>query len=182
MGQARIKIPSILLYLVIGLGVATRSSQAADESLEYQVKAAFLLNFVKFVGWPASAFPQPDSPISICILGADPFGKVLDQLIEGESVNDRKLAIERVKATPIPKDCQVLFLSRVEREMYRTLPGLGPGILTVGEGDGFIREGGMISFVIENRRVRFDINRTTAENAGLKLSSKLLSVARSVVK
>src|ERR1035438_10306108 len=92
-----VKIPSILMCLGIGLAVAVPSSRAAEESLEYKVKAAFLLNFVKFVEWPASAFPEPDSPISICILGVDPFGKTLDQLVAGESVNGRKLAIERVK-------------------------------------------------------------------------------------
>jgi hypothetical protein len=172
-----VKIPSILLCLGIGLAVAVPSSRAADESLEYKVKAAFLLNFVKFVEWPASAFPEPDSPISICILGVDPFGKTLDQLVAGESVNGRKLAVERVKRTPPPKNCQVVFLGKAE-----TLPPLGPGVLTVGEGDNFLHEGGVIGFIIENRRVRFDINQTAAENAELKLSSKLLSVARSVEK
>jgi hypothetical protein len=182
MGPPRAKIPSILLCLGIGFGLAIPGSQAADDSLEYQVKAAFLLNFAKFVEWPASAFPEPDSPISICILGVDPFGKTLDQLIAGESVNGRKLAIERVKRTPPPKSCQVLFLSKAERETNKTLPALGPGVLTVGEGDNFVHEGGVIGFIIENRRVRFDINQTAAENAELKLSSKLLSVARSVEK
>jgi hypothetical protein len=171
--KRRVQIPAILLCLAM----AVSSIQAADESLEYQVKAAFLLNFVKFVEWPASAFPEQDSPISICILGADPFGKTLDQLVAGESVNGRKLTVERVKRTPPPKNCQVVFLSKAE-----TLPSWGPGVLTIGEGDNFVREGGMIGFLIENRRVRFDINQIAAEKAELKLSSKLLSVARSVAK
>ena len=80
------------------------------------------------------------------------------------------------------KACQVLFISKSEKDVAKILPALGPGVLTVGEGEISIRDGGMIAFVIENRRVRFDINQTAAENAGLKLSSKLLSVARSVEK
>lgn len=181
MAQRRAKIFANLLCLGLGVGPAMAPVPAADQSLEYQVKAAFLMNFVKFVEWPASTFREPDSPISICILGEDPFGKALDQLIAGESVNGRKVTVERVKRTP-PKNCQVLFLSRAERAIDKTLPSLGPGVLTVGEGDNFVREGGMIGFIIENRRVRFDINRSAAEKAELKLSSKLLSVARSVQK
>ena len=78
--------------------------------------------------------------------------------------------------------CQVLFVSMPEKELLKFFPGVGPGVLTIGEGEGFVRDGGMIAFVLENHRVRFDINQTAAENAGLKLSSKLLSVARSVEK
>ncbi|HLK20343.1 MAG TPA: YfiR family protein [Bryobacteraceae bacterium] len=177
MAQRRAKIPSILLCAAI-LGAAIPTSQGAEESLEYQVKAAFLLNFVKFVEWPESAFADGNSSISICILGDDPFGKTLDQLIAGETVNGRKLAVERVRRIPPLKSCQVLFVNKSEQ----LLPALGPGVLTVGEGDHFVREGGIIGFVIDKRRVRFDINQTAAEKAELKLSSKLLSVARSVEK
>lgn len=181
MAQQRAKIPAILC-LIIAFGLARSNSSAAEESLEYQVKAAFLLNFIKFTEWPASAFADSDSPISICILGVDPFGNALDQLIAGESVNGRKVAIERMKRAPSPKTCQVLFMNKSEKDIDKTLSALGPGILTVGEGESFVRNGGMIAFIIENRRVRFDINQTAAQNSVLKLSSKLLSVARSVEK
>ena len=150
--------------------------------LEYQVKAAFLLNFTKFVEWPPSAFDAADSPIAICVLGDDPFGNALDQIVAGEVVNGRKVVVRRIKRTPAPKSCQVLFVSRPEKEVLSILSGLGPGVLTVGEGESFVRDGGMIAFVVENRRVRFGINQTAAETAGLKLSSKLLNVARSVEK
>ena len=153
-----------------------------DEPLEYQVKAAFLLNFTKFIDWPPAAFAQADSPVSICILGDDPFGNALDQIVAGEVVNGRKVAAERIKSAPAPQSCQVLFISKSETGVAKLLPGIKPGILTVGEGENFLRERGMIAFVIQNRRVRFEINQTVAETAGLKLSSKLLNVATVVEK
>lgn len=155
---------------------------AAGETLEYQVKAAFLLNFTKFIEWPAAAFDAPDAPIVICILGEDPFGRQLDQVVEGEVVNGRRVVALRVKSLPPPKTCHVLFVARADQDVLKSLPGVGPGVLTVGEGEGFLRSGGTIAFVIENRRVRFGINETKAANAGLVVSSKLLNIARSVEK
>jgi len=171
----------LCLFMLDGLTPAL-FPQAGGESLEYQVKAAFLLNFTKFIEWPAAAFEAADSPIAICILGEDPFGNALDQILTGEVVNGRKVVAQRLKRAPAPKACQVLFVSKPEKDTLKALPGLGPGILTVGEGESFVREGGMIAFLIENRRVRFDIHETRAESAELKLSSKLLSVARSIEK
>ena len=168
--------PAILICLVLG----PHALRAADQSLEYRVKAAFLLNFTKFIEWPPAAFGQPDSPISICILGEDPFGPALDQTVTGEVVNGRRVIVQRIKRAPSPGSCQVLFISRSERDVAAVLTGLGPGVLSIGEGEGFIHNGGMIGFVIENRRVRFGINEAAAENAGIKLSSKLLNVAATV--
>jgi hypothetical protein len=174
---------AMMTCLAIGIGpVRPFSVRAADDSLEYQVKAVFLLNFTKFVEWPASAFGAPDSPMAICILGDDPFGSTLDQIVAGEVVSGRKVAVQRMKRAPPPKSCQVLFVGNPGKDGLGILPALGPGVLTVGEGQGFVRDGGMIAFVIEDRRVRFDINQTAADNAGLKLSSRLLNVARSVGK
>jgi YfiR/HmsC-like len=155
---------------------------SAQQPLEYQVKAAFLLNFTKFIEWPPTAFSTPDAPLTLCILGADPFGSALDQIVAGEVVNGRKLSVERIKRAPGPQSCQVLYVGSPEKETLKILSGVGPRVLTVGEGAGFLRSGGIIAFVIDNRRVRFDIHQATAENAGLALSSKLLSVARSVDK
>jgi hypothetical protein len=158
------------------------SLHAAGEPLEYQVKAAFLLNFTKFVEWPPSAFDSASSPIAICVLGSDPFGNSLDQIVAEEVVAGRRVIVRRIKRTPEGKLCQALFVSIPEKGVPDTLSGVGPGVLTIGEGESFVRGGGMIAFVVENHRVRFGINETAAEIAGLKLSSKLLSVARSVEK
>jgi hypothetical protein len=174
-----------LLCVLVALGALLWGpcAFAADDSLEYQVKAAFLLNFIKFIDWPESAFADQGSPVAICILGYDPFGHALDQVVEGETVNGRKVALQRIKRLPPSKSCQVLFIGKSEKDTLKTiLPELEPGVLTVGEGESFMRAGGMIAFVIENRRVRFDVNQAVAETAALKLSSKLLSVARSVKK
>jgi len=154
---------------------------AADEpSLEYQVKAAFLLNFTKFIEWPATSFASADSPFTICVLGKDPFGHALDDAVEGESVGAHKMTVRVISDPPAPQACQVLFMGATDKDPGAILNGLAPGILTVGEHAGFGHAGGIIAFVLDNRRVRFDINQAAAERAGLKLSSKLLSVARSV--
>lgn len=155
---------------------------APAEPLEYQVKAAFLLNFTKFVQWPASAFADENSPVAICILGEDPFGNALDEMVKGEALNGRQLVVQRIRRAPEPKACQVLFVAKSEKETARTLADLGPGVLTVGEGEKFLRDGGIIAFVIQDRRVRFDIDQAAAAKAKITLSSRLMNVARSVEK
>jgi hypothetical protein len=156
-------------------------ARAAEESspLEYQVKAAFLLNFTKFIDWPPSPPGNAGPSFEICILGDDPFGTVLDQMLEGETLRGQNVAVQRVRR-PVPASCRVLFISKGERDLEGLLPSLGPGVLTVSEDNAFLRDGGMIGFVVENHRVRFDINQTVAGRAGLRISSKLLKVARSV--
>jgi hypothetical protein len=177
---ADIRRSAVILVFALASFVAPPAVKPAERSLEYEVKAAFLLNFTKFVDWPESAFTDAGSPIEICILGKDPFGHVLDEIIQGEAVNTRKVTVRRVTEVPAPQACQVVFISRLEKDVKGSLSKIRGGVLTVGEGDGFLREGGMIAFVVENRRVRFDVNPSAAEGAELRFSSKLLSVARTV--
>jgi hypothetical protein len=173
---------AILTSAVIALGLGPGCLPVpADEPLEYQVKAAFLLNFTKFIEWPPAAFGTAESPFTICVLGNNPFGSALDQIVKDEVVNGRRVAAQYLKRVPAPQTCQILFLNGPGKEIA-ALPDLGPGLLTVGEGETFIRDGGMISFVIDNHRVRFEINQSTAVRAGLQMSSKLLGVAKSVEK
>jgi len=154
--------------------------QGAEPPLEYQVKAAFLLNFTKFVEWPPESFSAADTPISICVTGDAGIGPVLEQMVEGEAVGGRKLVVQKAPADP--SKCQVLFIGKAEKEVGRLLAGVSKGVLTVGEEVGFLADGGMIDFVIDNRRVRFDINQKAVGNSSLKLSSKLFNVARQVEK
>jgi len=168
---------SAALLLTMG---ATLTRGDDSHLSEYQVKALDLFNFTKFVDWPAASFADEHSPFCICVLGDDPFGKFLDQILEGEEINGRKLVIQRIRRVPEQKSCQVLFVSGSEKEVGKTLAPLGPGVLTVGEGDEFRQAGGVITFVTENRHVRFDINQRAAGNARLVISSRLLSVARNV--
>jgi YfiR/HmsC-like len=149
---------------------------------EYQVKAAFLYNFAKFVEWPASSFSSETSPLQICVFGHDPFSQALHDITQNKSVGGRKLEVKSAPDIQQAKSCQVLFISASEEtQVKQILEGLrATSVLTVGDTNGFIEQGGMINFVLENDRVRFEINRKAAEQAGLKISSKLLSVAKSV--
>ena len=172
------RIASLRRFLCTAL--LLRCVVLAEPASEFDVKAAFLLNFTKFIEWPPSAFAAADSPMNICVIGKDPLGAALDEIVQGEAVNGRRVAVERLPAMPPPKTCQLIYISAEGKGIEKMLSGVGPGVLTVGEGDDFLRGGGMIGFVIENRRVRFDINQAAAEGAALKLSSKLLRVARFV--
>lgn len=169
------------VWALAGLSVLS-PGEVPRSATEYQVKAAFLLNFTKFVEWPSGAFAASDSHFTICLVGKDPFARILDEMVDGEVVNGRKMTVRRMSESPSPQVCQVVFIGSQEKDIPRILGGLGRGVLTVGEGDGFIRAGGIIAFVIQDRRVRFDIAQSAAEGAALKLSSQLLAVARSVVK
>jgi len=171
---------SVLICLTLAFWAAVPGAAFQEPPSEYGVKAAFLLNFTKFVDWPADSFEKPDSPITICILGDDPFGRTLDSMLEGESVNGHKLAMQRIQKAPARRSCQVLFISAIEKSRSKVLKDVGPGVLSVGEYEGFLADGGIMNFVIDNRRVRFDINLAAAERALLRVSSKLLSVARSI--
>jgi hypothetical protein len=165
---------------VLCLLAAATGAHAADE---YRVKAAFLMNFTKFVDWPPASFSSETAPFSICILGSDPFGAALDSIVDGEAVDSHKLVVHRFGQPPQPGVCQVLFVGgSVRKDLGQILEEVGPGVLTVGEGDNFLLEGGIIAFVIDNRRVRFDINQSAAAKAELKMNAKLLGVARSVTK
>ena len=179
-GQGRRSAVGMAALAILAMARLLHGAQEVDAPREYEVKAAFLLNFTRFVEWPGLV-DTGDAPFSICILGDDPFGPVLDRIVEGESVNGRRLAIRRI-GRPHLNSCQVVFFAGHEKDTAKILAGLSPGVLTIGDGAAFLREGGMIAFVLENRRVRFDINQSAAAKAGIRISSKLLSVARSVEK
>ena len=151
---------------------------ASTESfaLEYKVKAAFLLNFTKFIEWSGS---ESMPAFSICLVGDDPFGPVLDKMVQGESVGGRKIIVQRT-SRDAAKGCQIAYIAKSERNPKEILSGLAPNVLTVGEGESFIRDGGVLAFVIDKGRVRFDISLAAARNEQLTVSSRLLTVARSV--
>jgi hypothetical protein len=148
-------------------------------SPEYKLKALVLFSFAKFVEWPPEAFSQPDSPIMIGVLGDDPFEEVLDQIVRGRTINGRPLVIKRSKRVQDLKSCNVLFISSSEQEresqILASLQGLP--VLTVGETQQFLSNGGIIRLKMKQQKVRFNIRAQVAERAGLKLSSQLLSLA-----
>lgn len=159
-----------VLFLVPGL--------AAAQAPEYDLKAAFLFNFVKFVEWPAQAFPSDRAPVNLCVYGQDPFGSTLDKVIEGERVGERSLVVRRPGLEELD-GCHVLFISRSEAErLGGVLARVGSKpVLTVADTDGFLQAGGAINFVLEGSKVRFLINQKAAERNGLRISSRLLRLA-----
>jgi hypothetical protein len=169
---------ALRLGMLIALLVAARG-QVIDE---YQVKAAFVYNFAKFVEWPAHSFTGPSAPIVICILGDDPFGSLLDIPVNGKLVEGRPLVVRRMSDVRHVKACQILFISSSERKRLASILAEVKlcGILTVGDMAGFAAEGGVITLQLEDGRVRFQVNMDAAEQQGLRISSKLLSLAQIV--
>jgi hypothetical protein len=168
---------STLLLFCIVLCNDSLLAQASAPS-EYEVKAAFLYNFAKFVEWPKNK-PRSGEPIFIGILGDDPFGEDMEKTVQGKSVNGHPIVIRRYKGDKPPEYCQILFISSSERRRVDRLLEMlkGSVTLTVSEMDQFCERGGMINFRIESSKVRFEVNHRAAESEGLKISSKLLSVA-----
>mgnify|MGYP001354234113 CR=1 FL=1 len=149
---------------------------------EYQIKAVFLYNFVQFVEWPASAFADASSPLRIGVLGRDPFGPALDEALGGESVRGRPLAVRRASRVEELDDCQLVFIAASEtRNAPAHLARLRDRpVLTVGEGDEFMRDGGGIAFYPEGRKIRFAINVHEVRRRGLRISAELLGLGKNV--
>ena len=163
-----------LLLVLLGSGPV----RAADE---YQIKAAFLYNFLKYVTWPTNAFATADSPYVIAVLGKDPFGDRLDDLAR-QTLKGRPLRIVRFDSTSALVPCHLLFVPDLERKKWeQLLKKLGStAILTVGESERFALSGGMINFYTENNRVRFEINVDAARRAELTVDSAMLNLAKLV--
>src|SRR5216683_2345682 len=176
----------LIVALSVSLSWAPEAcAQAGDasDSSEYLIKAGFIYNFAKFVEWPSAAFPQADSPIVIGVLGTDPFGNVLDRIVEDKKIGPRGFVVKRFKwgkDLKDLKDCKIVFVSASERahidEILQSVKGLP--ILTVGETPGFAERGGVIRFTLEDNRVRFEVNVDAARQADLTISSRLLTLAR----
>ncbi|HWD20786.1 MAG TPA: YfiR family protein [Verrucomicrobiae bacterium] len=170
-----------IVCLALALGAWSCHADAPAPT-EYEVKAAFLFNFAQFVEWPSQSFAATNAPLTIGIVGDDPFGDLLDGLIKDERVAAHPLVVKRFGAGAAPGACQILFVSRSEKDRLPALLGSMKErpILTVGESEQFNERGGMIRFLMEDGKVRFEINPRAAERAGLRLNSNLLRVARIV--
>jgi hypothetical protein len=180
------RVGILIVALSVSLSWAPETfAQARDssDSSEYLIKAGFIFNFAKFVEWPTTAFAQPDSPIVIGILGTDPFGTIIDQIVQDKKIGARGFVVKRLKWGSDVKDlrdCKILFVSASEKahmdELLQMVKGLP--VLTVGETPGFAERGGVIRFVLEDNRVRFEVNVEAAHQAELTISSRLLTLAR----
>jgi hypothetical protein len=172
--------PEVVLLLPLFAATGLLAQQLKPN--EYQVKATYLYNFGRFVKWPDTTPAGKGDSFSVCVLGQDPFGSILDSTLAGEALDGKPVVLRRISKPHDAGECRILFISSAEekhlKEILTTLDE--GGVLTVSDMPGFTRRGGMIQFVLEGDKVRFEINLVSAESARLVLSSELLKVAASV--
>jgi hypothetical protein len=180
MGLFSLKKTPVIFGLAALFAACPKPMSGQDLSpSEYEIKAAFVFNFAKFVTWPEKSFTSPDQPFTIGILGRDPFGDTLEDVIGDKTVQGRKIEILRLRRLQGHPACHILFIAESERPDLRDILSQleGTGVLTVSDMPEFAARGGMIQLVMENYKVRFAIHTPSAERAGLKISAKLLSLA-----
>lgn len=154
--------------------------EAYAASSEYEIKAAFLYNFVNFIEWPSKSQADANRTIIIGIFDDDPFSSTLEQTIANKTINGRKIQIKKFKSYKNIKPCHILYVNPSEdNHLEKILDTVRDWhVLTVSEMDGFTRNGGIINFYMENKKVRFEINTDNAKKMGLRISSKLLKLAK----
>ncbi|MEK6707127.1 MAG: YfiR family protein [Bdellovibrionota bacterium] len=199
MGKTR--IPWVLILILTATNIVHAAQAAPETNREYQIKAAFLYNFVKFTDWPGE--PAADSnepntvdsnePITIGIIGEDPFGNAFEP-VKNERIKGRKIVLKRFKGLEESKQsseqienvkkCHLLFICRSQKEQLGEIIDVVKDrpVLTVADMGGFLESGGVINFILEEKKVRFEINLTAARHAGLRISSRLLRLAKRIVR
>lgn len=167
------------------LGLPGTFAAEAPLTKEYQLKAAYLYSFTKFVEWPASSFLRPDDPIIIGIVRPNPFGTELSKAVEGRKINGRSVVIRSVETAAEAQQVHVLFASSAvpDEQLAAILPALrDKPVLTVGENAAFSKRGGVATFKLDQDKVRFDLNMDTAEAGRLRISAQLQKLAQNVHK
>ena len=174
-----IRATAILVLGGLLLTGAGRLHAQESQPSEYQLKAAFLYNFAKFVDWPSEALPQNNSPFIIGILGENPFDDDLKKIVAGKKISDHPISVVKLSTVAEATKCHILFISSSEKsrlmDIFESLHGTP--ILTVGETEQFTESGGMVNFIREANKIHFQINDDAAKVSRLKISSKLLSLA-----
>jgi hypothetical protein len=175
------RLVSWIVLLCVTLGGTVGLCEENPPS-EFQVEAAFLYHFASFVTWPPEAFPGENTPITIGVMGEETFSTELENTIRNKSVNGRELKVLRLdfKASEDARHCHILFIGTSDRKrVNEILDALkGASVLTVGKMERFTQSSGIINFVHEGKKIRFEINDEAAKRAGLKISAKLLSLSR----
>lgn len=168
----------LVLFLLLPGGGVSLFAQAT--SREYQIKAAFLFNFMQFVEWPPTVFTNADDPFRIGVLGQNPFDAALEETVQGETISNHKIIVEHATQVEDLKNCQLIFISKSEKKhVTEILSALeDKPVLTVSEIEGFAQHGGGINFYLEGNKVRFEVNPDAARHDGLKVSSQLLSLGK----
>jgi hypothetical protein len=176
------------LSLILGLCLLAASifprmaAGQGNSADEYVLKATMLYNLTQFVDWPPSAYPGPQAPIQLCILGRDPFRNSITSAVSRRIYNGRSVLIVHPQNDREARSCNILYISSSERKSSEQIFSAlnGSSVLTVGEMTQFAAHGGMIQFSLEDQQVHFAINLDVASRAGLKISAKLLALARIV--
>ena len=173
---------TMLAAMAWGLVAVPVTRAQSAKPTDYEVKAAYLYNFGRFVEWPAKITAANTAAFSICVLGDDPFGPALDATLAGEKIGNQKVAARRISSPQQSGDCQILFISASEAgRLNKIIDALDKtAVLTVSDIPHFSQHRGMIQLVSEGSRIRFEVNLTATQRAGLTLSSELLKVATAV--
>jgi len=172
-----------MLALVLGAGLATTcQAQSAAETLEYKVKAAFICKFASYVEWPAQAFARPDSPIVVAVVAAEPIADELARTAAGLTAEGRSLVVRQVPRGESPSNAHIVYIASGEdARLADTIAALkNQPVLVVTESNRGLALGAMINFVVVDDKVRFDIAPQAAEASRLRISARLLGVARSL--
>lgn len=178
-------LPRLLAFSMFFLSsffcAGTASCDENRRPTEFEVKAAYIYNFVKFIQWPKTRSQEGSETIHVCVVGDDPFGSSL-AAIEGKTAGDRKIGIKRTASLQNIRGCEIVFISNSEEgRVAQIMKAVNSShVLTVGDTEGFAEQGVIINFYMENRTVRFEINSKAALRAGLRISSNLLRIARIV--
>ena len=172
------------LFLIVVLGTIAGCAAHGQAADEYRVKAAYMYNFAKFVDWPAKTFDSPSQPIVFCVLGQTPLRQALSDALLGKVVDQRPLEFREIANAKQAGACQVLLISSPDKKRQRQILDEIKTfkILTVGEGESFTHEGGVVRFVLDGGRVRLEFNLEAANDATLRVSSKLLSLGTTIGK
>jgi hypothetical protein len=175
----RLPISWGIILTIVSCILLVNNCLAQEKPSEYEVKAAFIFNFAKFIEWPPEAFADTNSPIVIGILGKNSFGNSLEKIINDRKVNNRSFQFRTFSTATEATKCQILFVSSSEKNDFSKIVGSlhDASTLTVSEADGFLKAGGMINFMFEGNNIRFQISDAAAKKARLTISSKLLSLA-----
>ena len=178
--QSKLLIATFLVFLYLICPMPLRGQSEVDE---YRLKAAFLFHFAQFVEWPSSVLKNPTGPLVICVVGQDPFRGEMEGVVQGKLIDGRVLEIRHVKQIQDSRTCHLLFIGKKESARIPELIGIirNMPVLTIGESDDFLQQGGIIRFCWEERKVRFEVNQEAAGNANLKISSRLLLLAKTVI-
>ena len=146
------------------------------------MKAAFLFHFAQFIDWPPEALQNEKSPLTLCVFGHDPFGRALDEVLQGKTINGREFLVRRTNDLAALKSCHLVFVSDSENKRFpEIIKNLrGASALVVGESEGFAENGGAIQFFLDDKKLRFSVNVDALQRARLKVSSKLLALAKIV--